>query len=165
MLVAGSFHLKWGTVRIRLAASIAALAVVGFIMGIWAGPESRAFHRFTVLATQESGGTSAGHRLHYWKAAGGIIAKAPFIGQGVGGWPIAMGYSDNRRYPHNIVIETTIEGGLIGLVLLGVAILLGLRALCSRNVFDETPRLIVFLVFVNTLFNAMVSGDLSDNRL
>ena len=165
MLVAGSFHLKWGTVRIRLAASIAALAVVGFIMGIWAGPESRAFHRFTVLATQEWGGTSAGQRLHYWKAAGGIIAKAPFIGQGVGGWPIAMGYSDNRRYPHNIVIETTIESGLIGLALLGAAILFGLRALCSRNVFDETPRLIVFLVFVNTLFNAMVSGDLSDNRL
>jgi hypothetical protein len=37
--------------------------------------------------------------------------------------------------------------------------------LLSRNVFDETPRLIVFVLFVNTLFNAMVSGDLSDNRL
>jgi O-antigen ligase len=165
MLMAGSFHLKWGTVRVRLAASLAALATVSFIMAVWAGPESRTFHRFTVLATQESGGTSAGQRLHYWKAAPGIIAKSPLVGQGVGGWPIAMGYSDNRRYPHNILIETTIEGGLIGLVLLGTAILFGLRALLSRNVFDETPRLIVFLIFVNTLFNAMVSGDLSDNRL
>jgi O-antigen ligase len=165
MLVAGSFHLKWGTVRVRLAASLAALAIVSFIMAVWAGPESRTFHRFTVLASQESGGTSAGQRLHYWKAAPGIIAKSPVVGQGVGGWPIAMGYSDNRRYPHNILIETTIEGGLIGLILLGTAILFGLRALLSRNVFDETPRLIVFVLFVNTLFNAMVSGDLSDNRL
>jgi O-antigen ligase len=165
VLVLGSFRLKTGTLRVRLAASIAALAVVSVIMAVWAGPESRTFHRFTILATQQAGGVSAGQRLHYWKGAMDITARAPLVGQGVGGWPMAMGYSDNRRYPHNIVLETLTEGGLIGLALLGTAILFGLRALCSRNVFDETPRLIVFLLFVNTMFNALVSGDLSDNRL
>jgi O-antigen ligase len=165
VLMLGSYRLKGGTVRIRLAASIGALAVAGAVMIIAAGPGSRAFYRFTLLTTQESGGASAAQRLHYWKGIPSIVERAPLVGQGLGGWPMAMGYSDNIRYPHNIILEVMAEGGLIGLTLLGTAILFGLRALCSRNVFDEPWRLLVFLLFVNTFFNAQVSGDLSDNRL
>jgi O-antigen ligase len=165
VLVLGSFRMKGGTVRVQLVASIATLVVVCAMMAIWAGPESRTFHRFTVLASQEAGGTSAGERLHNWESALDIISRAPVVGQGIGGWPIAMRRIDVRGYPHNIIIETLTEGGVIGFLLLGTAMLFGLRSLCSRNVYDDNRGLLVYLLFVNTLINAQVSGDLSDNRL
>jgi O-antigen ligase len=75
-----------------------------------------------------------------------------------------MGYTDARRYPHNIFLESLTEGGAVGLLLLCMLLGVGMTRLFSANVFDEPQRLIVFLCFVNTFTNAQFSGDLSDNR-
>jgi O-antigen ligase len=160
----GSVRLGSGVLRLPFAKAFIALGLVSAIVAIWVGPESRLLRRFDVLISQESGGRSAGQRMFYYAQSLNVAAEAPIVGQGLGGWPIAMGYTDARRYPHNIFLESLTEGGVVGLLLLCTLLGVGLTRLLSANVFDDPPRLIVFLCFVNTFMNSQFSGDLSDNR-
>lgn len=165
VLVLGSFRWKGARLRVQMASSIAVLCVLGAIVGIWLGPESRTLHRLTILATQEAGGGSAGRRLEYYELTIEAVAKAPILGHGIGGWPIATGFGDVQRYPHNLFLETLTEGGAVGLALLFVAVTIALRILPVHRAFEETPRLIVFLLFVNVFASTQFSWDLSENRL
>ena len=77
------------------------------------------------------------------------------IGNGIGSFGIYYTGRDERAYPHNIVLETFFELGIIGLVLgliIIVAVLIKLDV--KRNVFS------VLLLFV--FLNAMKSSNLTD---
>jgi O-antigen ligase len=160
-----SFRRMGSRLRVRMASSVAALFLVSAAVAAGLGSESRTLYRLSVLVTQEAGGASAGNRLRYYDLSAEPLSKSPLFGVGLGGWPVVVGLGDVQRYPHNIFMETTTEGGLVGLLLLLTAIGLGVGALPLSQAFDEREKLIVTLIFLVTFSNALTSWDLSENRV
>lgn len=165
VLAMSSIRLTRGIVQARLAGAILMLLIAGASVLFWVGPESHTLTRFIILLTQESGGRSAGIRLHYYESTIGIISSAPLLGHGIGSWPIEMGLTDAQAYPHNIFLETFAEGGIVGVLLLVIAIAIGFRHLLIGGIVDQPMKLTVLLLFVNTFIFAQTTGDLPANRL
>jgi O-antigen ligase len=111
-------------------------------------------------------GASAGVRLAYWREAIAHWADAPFLGHGPGSWPVVFSAVDERGYPHDIVLEVLFELGLVGLTLLLAQVLVGVRSVARGGWLREDPlRLFAVLLFANAALNALVSGDITDNRV
>lgn len=145
--------------------SLLILSAAGIAFLIDTGRPGTTLVRFYAIFTLEGGEPSAIGRLLRLSAAIDQWAQSPIIGQGVGSFPVLAGFGDVREYPHNIVLETLSELGVVGLVLLILPF--GLVFLKQRTLMPlRSPYAIVAVMFfVNTLTNAMVSGDISDNRL
>jgi O-antigen ligase len=101
------------------------------------------------------------------------ISERPVLGHGTGAWAVDWGGMDERRYPHNIVLEVLYEEGLIGLfvVLLFLGVIFRRWRQASRLIYqydlDTTLYRYVHiggLLFLFSLTQAMKSGDLDDNR-
>lgn len=113
-------------------------------------------------------GESASDRAEALRASLARIPSAP-LGIGFGGFTtkINLWPGSDRQYPHNIIIEILLETGwaaglyFIWLVILGFRRLLHARWQ-SHGRFGS-DALLGFLIF--SLMNALVSGDINDNRL
>lgn len=117
-----------------------------------------------LLKSGDPGGT-AGMRLTYYKAALVGFVEKPLLGWGVGAWPIYYGGTDRRAYPHNIILETAFEQGMLGLI----ALFLFLAALFAkaRWLLYSADGRYTFL-FPTMLFCfgvTMFSGDINSNAL
>lgn len=128
------------------------------------GQLTQTLYRFTLLFTQAGGGTSASGRLEAFGVALALWQQSPFIGGGVGSFPVYWGVGDFRSYPHNIFLETLAELGLVGLILLLGLFAAGLRRVRLRDVRQAPWKLATLLLLINTFLNAQVTGDFSDNR-
>lgn len=82
------------------------------------------------------------------------------IGQGAGGWSIAVGSGDVARHPHNLFLEVLVEGGLVGLILLVMLLATALRPVSMARLRTDPFALCSLMLFANAFLNAMVSGDL-----
>ncbi|MBN1908708.1 MAG: O-antigen ligase family protein [Pirellulales bacterium] len=110
-------------------------------------------------------GHSTASRLEAYPAGIEYWWQRPLLGHGIGAWPMLYLHSDVRAYPHNLIIETLAELGLVGLGLLIALFWAAWRALGPvRQLTSDPLRLIVLMLLVNALANAMTSGDLPDNR-
>lgn len=94
-----------------------------------------------------------------------VIIDHP-LGVGWGDWgdevPIFTG--EEREYPHNLILEVFAEGGwLVGLAVV-IALWVAFRRAWGMAVLGVEGQG-VFALFVFALMNAMVSGDINDNRL
>ena len=119
---------------------------------------------FVLLEPQ--GGASAGARMEFYRHALAFWEVKPVFGFGAGSWPILYLGEDVRAYPHNLYLEVVVETGLVGFLLLSVWMLVAFRTLGSwQQIRTEPMRLLLLMCFVNLFFNALVSGDLTDNRL
>ncbi|MDA1192877.1 MAG: hypothetical protein O3A46_14480, partial [Candidatus Poribacteria bacterium] len=64
------------------------------------------------------------------------------------------------------ILEILVETGLIGLVLFLLLLLYGRRCLGGfAQIRNDPRRILIALFLVNTFINAMISGDLLDNRM
>ncbi|MCK4394313.1 O-antigen ligase family protein [Candidatus Bipolaricaulota bacterium] len=125
--------------------------------------------RMELILPGGSLGTSVNARLNAYDKAINAIGAAPLLGQGIGGFSkYALG-TDVRLYPHNIFLEIGSELGAVGLGLFLTLItpcfidLVKMRKRSnSRSYFLITTLLALFIF---TLINASVSGDINDNRL
>jgi O-antigen ligase len=90
------------------------------------------------------------------------LAEAPWTGIGTGGFSQLLRMGDIRAYPHNLAAEVLIENGVVGLAVLGAFVGLGLvRGFRLRG----DPRgLMLLSCALFSLFNAMVSGDITTNE-
>lgn len=122
--------------------------------------------RIQVLFTHRMG-ESAGERLDYYIKAFHLWEEQPLIGYGIGSWPILVDIGDLRHYyPHNIILEVMVELGLVGLFIFLSVVVLGVRAVGKMKILRDDPLLMLLLMlFINAIFNSMVSGDISDNRI
>lgn len=109
--------------------------------------------------------TSAGLRFKWYKEAVALWAQAPVVGHGIGSWPVLIGLGDVRSYPHNLLLELAVELGIVGLLLMLTLLAVGLYSLKLRHAVNDQRRLLVLILFTNTLINALVSGDIPDNRI
>jgi O-antigen ligase len=111
-------------------------------------------------------GDSANVRLQMYGDAMDIWAQHPLFGAGIGAWPVLAGWGDHRMYPHNMILEVLSEFGLTGFLLWVAPFLYALWRFCQ----DSDPRhnpwaLLVLMLLTNAFINAMVTGDLTDNRV
>jgi len=115
------------------------------------------------------GGSSVEERLDLYRAAVELWAKVPIWGNGTGQFAIAVAGEDIRLYPHNIVLELGAETGFIGalvfVTMIGVAFIKGLVCLHTAKGFSRTVARYLLVAGCFALLNAMVSGDINDNRV
>lgn len=121
--------------------------------------------RITAFLSGDSD-TSTIARSTFWRISWEFLLGHP-LGAGWGGFAgldATRGYGvGDRIYPHNIFFEVAVEFGWVGLIVfvyfvVGSLIRLGKAA-------DSASQVALFAVLVFTLVNAMVSGDINDNRL
>jgi O-antigen ligase len=110
-------------------------------------------------------GQSGEQRLRFYRAAFQEIPMHPLFGTGVGGWSTYFDGFDNRDYPHNILLEVSVEEGLVGLIAL--LFFLGIIFSDTRSLLNWTGNRFVFLfgTLLFTVCAAMFSGDLDDDRV
>lgn len=156
-------YLRRPGLMIRFALAVATILGI-FLYGMSAAPGPSEYRVRTFL--QGDLGRSELSRLTAYEASWRLIQERP-LGIGWGGFashidPARQG-GEVRQYPHNLFIETLLEAGwLAGLYLAG---LLGgaLYALFRYHYVAEVRVTLALLCFA--LINALVSGDLNDNRL
>jgi O-antigen ligase len=157
--------IEGGASRGRSLAVLLVILAVSAAGGAWLiqGDEyALAADRFVLLL--EGGlGESAATRVEYYQATLRMIGERPLLGLGIGGWPVHMGFGPVRDYPHNLFLETQVELGLPGTVLLLALAGWSLRLWAAGR--PDPLGLAAFLVFVTLLLGSMFSSDLSDNRI
>jgi O-antigen ligase len=78
-------------------------------------------------------GTSAGTRAAYYLTAYKLWLAKPFLGHGIGSWPILTGLPDVNSYPHNMLLEIMVELGVMGLILFGFILICALKGLIQSK--------------------------------
>lgn len=131
-------------------------ASVQFILASGSGVRDRFIQLFS-----DNQGPSVETREYAWSATIDAIQDRPF-GRGWGGLQAVL--PPGLEYPHNVLLEIAGECGLLGLALfVGGVVTVTLRLVrASRR--GNVPALATLSLFVFYLLNAMVSGDLNDNR-
>jgi O-antigen ligase len=112
---------------------------------------------------QDPGGSTE-NRLQLWSKAADAISQRPFLGWGVGGWVVFQTDENQGPYPHNMILESGVELGFVGIALLFNFygnLIAGFRKLLKSNDrrFDFLVPLVIYI-----FLTSMVSGDM-DNRL
>lgn len=139
-----------------LAAVYAGLIILGNATGAGAA-------RLQLALSGRSDNTAS--RQPFWDAAMAAIPSQPFgIGWGnfFSALPTGLQANGYRIYPHNVLLEATLEGGWLAGAALLAFIVLALWRL-ARNA--DTPlgsTLLAIAIFFTV--GAMVSGSLADNR-
>jgi O-antigen ligase len=109
-------------------------------------------------------------RIALYKEAIKVWAESPIWGVGSGGFAVAVTGSEfAREYPHNILLELAAETGIVGVAVFATMVYVAFSVgwAMSRNsqglALVATRYLVASAYFA--LLNAMVSGDINDNRL
>ena len=125
--------------------------------------------RFITLLREEGGGGSALQRWDYYQHAVELIKTFPFFGQGTGSFGLSYVGQDIRVYPHNILLELWAENGIIGVVffLIMIGYTLGKTTVKLLTIEGRQREISKSLLTLGCfmLFNAMLSGDINDNRM
>lgn len=147
-------------------AAVVVLSIISMVYLMNQEDAPATLRRLELLIESNDGmGGSAQARFSYYVTTLELWIKQPFIGYGVGSWPVLVEYTDARGYPHNIILETLFEFGIAGMLIMTTLFVYALRNLGSWRVIQSNPyRLIILMVFANALLNAFVSGDIPDNR-
>ena len=100
-----------------------------------------------------------------------LVTKAPF-GVGIGNWAQESNkFSDHQhedtQYSHNIFLELINESGIVVLLLFVILLITILDSSLFLLFFQENYYFVrtTFILFSYLLLNALISGDIVDNRL
>lgn len=161
-------HTRHGFVIGKAIAALTITLVMGALGGAMfmadTGTTTTTIQRLALMGSDDFDRSSA-TRLAYWTGTLDRSEESPLLGHGIGSWPVIVLSIDDRGYPHNMFLEVLFELGTLGLTLLVCLILVALKGLFQRDALTHDPsRMFVLLLFVNVFVNAMVSGDISDNR-
>ena len=146
----------WSSGRVRVAGGHfpRLLVLVGgalLLLLYWQGAEG-ALRRLIVTFTDQSA-RAGGFRFSEFSVAFDVIRSAVFLGVGLGGYGLAAYRYDGDAYPHNLLLESFAETGLIGFTLFTA----GLVAVMT--VGARTRRAKAYLVlFLFITLNYMKSG-------
>lgn len=141
------------------------LAVLGLIVGAsWFG-----FAGASDQSTRKLGELAATDRVEAWQRSLGVVLSHP-LGVGWGDWgdyvdtlALSSKVPLTRDFPHNLLIEVTTEAGILAGIAIAVFVVRGFRSARRGATMTEGKTILAGLVFA--LVNAMVSGDINDNRL
>jgi hypothetical protein len=109
--------------------------------------------------------SSAEERVTAGSAAIHQICNLPF-GLGIAGFAKVYNFGSvtDRVYPHNIVLEIAVEEGWLVGILFVIIVAIGIYRGYRVAVIEPLLRPF-FAIFIFTLCNALVSGDMNDNKI
>jgi len=156
----------WARYNLRgIAITIAIFAVATFVIYQDASVLPKlTLDRFAFII-EHRWDSSAEERVIAGSAAIEEIGRSP-LGLGIGGFGQVYNFGSvtDRVYPHNIVLEIAVEDGwMVGILFLFIAsigILRSYRAAAVEPAFRS-----FFAIFLFAICNALVSGDMNDNRI
>ncbi|TQS71165.1 O-antigen ligase family protein [Ornithinibacillus gellani] len=102
-------------------------------------------------------------RIYRYLFSFDLIQNNLLFGIGFGNWGYYFtGGVFGRNYPHNIIIETIVELGIIGAIPLFYLLYQGMKRFLSymKNLFNSNVINLIPLLFIYFLFNSLLSGDL-----
>ncbi len=143
-----------GRTAIALVGSSLALAAIVRWSSVGRSALEGFQHRVVVLTFQQSYDSGRGPLRD---AAFEMIDRSPWFGDGLNGFR-ARGHG---VYPHNLELEALTDGGIVGLVVLLVALAVPVVAIAIRSRRVDPVTAAVFLLH---LACAQVSGDFYDSR-
>jgi len=100
----------WRILAIGLSVSVFIILMIKW------NPMSTTIQRLLPLLSGDLG-ISAGARLQWQIDTVSLIERNPIFGNGIGSWPMLMGFGDVKATPHNLLIEIISDIGFIGLAL------------------------------------------------
>jgi len=116
----------------------------------------------TLLGT--STGLSSNGRSELWAAALSSFSQHPLAGLGWGGF---ASISPSELYPHNILLESAVELGVVGLAsVIGIIAGMAARLLAAWRAALGTEKLefaLLISLLVTAVVNALISGAIQDN--
>ncbi len=149
-------------VRRRLigVAGVMLIAVAVVPLVVPASSVSRALS--TILGT--STGLSSNGRAELWAAALAAFSRHPLVGVGWGGF---AAISPSELYPHNLLLESAVELGVLGLASV-VGIIGGMigRMVAAWRAALGTEKLefaLLISLLMTSIVNALISGAIQDN--
>jgi O-antigen ligase len=148
------------TARISVASKVAAagaLALIGaaILLNTRTGENARDVFESRIVEQTIHQRYLAG-RDDLWLDAADWIQERPWLGWGLNGYR-----ANSWTYPHNIFLEVTVEGGIVGLLLLLNIARIGWTQL--RSIRFRVPRVPLAALALLTA-SAQSSGDLFDSR-
>lgn len=93
-----------------------------------------------------------------------VFSRHPWLGAGLDGYYASQSVGPRFEYPHNLVLATLAETGLVGGTLLAAALIaFGVSASRARPVPDNALFFLIAGVYL--FFASMFSGDYYDSRM
>lgn len=112
--------------------------------------------------TIDAGGTTS-KRLDYYRSTIVAFSQHPFTGVGLAGWPAF--YGDRRiPYPHDFILETAAEQGIVGLLAL-LALLGAAFSALSWVRKSESQLAFVIPVFLLAIMSNLFSNGIENRTL
>lgn len=94
--------------------------------------------------------------------------RSPLWGIGSGQFAMGLHGNDIRDYPHNILLELMAETGVLGLSIFSIILYRSIRKakklIQNSNLQKKYMGRFLITMLAFTFWNAMVSGDINDNR-
>lgn len=119
------------------------------------------FERFSTLA----GDDDSSHRVRLFSSAISLWLDSPatlLFGGGLGSFPIFTGQADEKGwYPHNFILETLAEGGLVALLFLIPPALVLLRRHVPIRDGSSFEKVFFFYISLYCLVSYMFMGGIS----
>jgi O-antigen ligase len=151
----------WRTRRFALAGIL--LAGTGTLVAYFALPPAHDLIKDRFL-NQTAGQGYLSERPQIFSGALSLFRHQPITGAGLDGFHALIGAAAGIEYPHNYLLAVAAEGGMVGLVLLGLTGLLWtIRVRSSRPWGPEITAMVVGAAYIAVA--SMFSGDYYDARL
>ncbi len=151
-----------GRARRRLLLVAAAIVAAAIVVPVVV-PGSAVSRSLSTIAGSASGLSSNG-RSSLWAAAYAAFNQHPLLGIGTGGF---ASIDPVELYPHNILLEVSVELGVLGLVAVASMLIVMLRLLSvlwqQLTGARQLEVTLLISLFVSALVNAMFSGAIQDN--
>tara|TARA_B110000211_G_C14093037_1_gene560508 strand:- start:6171 stop:7478 length:1308 start_codon:yes stop_codon:yes gene_type:complete len=117
---------------------------------------TRALDRIGLLFSDDKG-NSINTRVKYLEDSTFYINKRVLFGYGFGSYGVVTTGADQKAFPHNILLESWFELGIMGFIIILLFILSSLIGV------RKAPLLVFFQLFL--IFNQMKSSNLPDSRV
>ena len=154
-----------GIVLTMLLLGVSAYAAFSVFSHVDASKYNSKLSEIVDLVEGKAASGSAVKRLTFYDETLAAIPKHLLLGSGLGSWSVFYYGTDERAYPHNLLLQIAFEQGLLGLAAWGCFLLA--MGFASFRLLRRTgtryavfPSLVLFCVIVS-----MFSGDLDDNRI
>ncbi len=162
--IATAMHMhRIATIVIVISVVIALLGSAAYYASV--GQPPIIVERMARLLLNIGNDNSVAARVSWYAPSIDEWLESPIAGQGLASWPLLNDYPDERKYPHSIALETLSETGLVGFValvaFLGVAATIIIKGLRGEQ---QDIAVLVGALVIAALLNALVTGDLGDNR-
>ncbi|WP_309081060.1 O-antigen ligase family protein [Zhihengliuella sp.] len=146
----------------RILLCVTGLSALGLIVAHFAKLDIKTFiERRYIEQTFEQGYASG--RVVITQDAWGMFLENPFIGVGLDGYYALQEVSGAFQYPHNLLLSSGAEGGVIGMVLLlGAWLSIIITSTNARPLSATT--LIALVAFLFLVVASFTSGDYYDSR-